>query len=378
MHLTRAFLLSLAGLLGTSAAHAQSRGAATGWADTSEPGGDWYFTESLDLRGALRPAAGVLLDYSYPPATVRGAQLVRDRVAMHLRGALVIGDRLRIGASMPAVVFQHGNALVDGGGVILRAGERAAFGDLRLTSDARVFGTYTNRLRGAVGLAVTLPTGSRDQYTSDGVVKVAPRIMLAGNFHDLVGAVKLGMTFRTATPDFAGRELGHDAFVAASAGIKVNDRFVLGPEILATATVTGANALSKRSFPVELLLGGRIRVADDFQIGSSIGGTVTSADGAPSLRILALAEWTPDPCVDKDGDGICATEDACPTADGVRTNDPRTNGCPLDRDRDGVPDRIDRCPDSSGPRREDAATTGCPDAHEEAPPGADDPETPQR
>lgn len=376
MQRTRAFLLSLAGLLGASTANAQSRGAATGWAEVSEPGGDFYFTESLDLRGVLRPSAGVLVDYSYPPATVRGAQLVRDRVAMHLRGTLVIGDRLRIGASMPAVAFQHGNDLVDGGSVILRAGERAAFGDLRLTSDVRVFGTYTKRIRGAVGLAVTLPTGSRDQYTSDGVVKVAPRIMLAGNFHDLVGAVKVGMTFRTATPDFAGRELAHDAFFAASAGIKVNDRFVLGPEILGTATITGANALSKRSFPVELLLGGRVRIADDFQLGSSIGGTVTSADGAPSLRVLALAEWTPDPCVDKDGDGICATEDACPMVDGVRTGDPRTNGCPLDRDRDGVPDRVDRCPDTAGPRREDAAHSGCPD--DEPLPEDTEPEAPQR
>ncbi len=384
-------------MLGPRAA-AQSRGYAAGWHDPAEPGGDWYLTESLDLRGALRPAAGVLVDYSYPPLQLRGSQLVADRVALHLRGALVIGDFLRVGVALPIVLFQHGDELVEKGAVTARGANRDAIGDLRLTADTRLFGTYEKKLRGALGLAVYLPTGSRDRYTSDGVLKIAPRFTIAGNFHDFVGALKVGMVFRTATPDFAGRELGHDAFAAVSAGIKVNDRFVLGPELIASATVTGANALSKRSFPVEALLGGHVRIAEDFQLGSSIGGGLTSADGANSLRVLALAEWAPDVCVDKDGDGICAGEDACPLVDGVRTNDPRTNGCPQDSDGDKIPDRNDRCPelrgsatmfgcpdrdgdgivdpadacpDTPGVRSDDAAANGCPTT-------PDDPDVPQK
>ena len=384
-------------MLGPRAA-AQSRGYAAGWHDPAEPGGDWYLTESLDLRGALRPAAGALVDYSYPPLQLRGSQLVADRVALHLRGALVIGDFLRVGVALPIVLFQHGDELVEKGAVTARGANRDAIGDLRLTADTRLFGTYEKKLRGALGLAVYLPTGSRDRYTSDGVLKIAPRFTIAGNFHDFVGALKVGMVFRTATPDFAGRELGHDAFAAVSAGIKVNDRFVLGPELIASATVTGANALSKRSFPVEALLGGHVRIAEDFQLGSSIGGGLTSADGANSLRVLALAEWAPDVCVDKDGDGICAGEDACPLVDGVRTNDPRTNGCPQDSDGDKIPDRNDRCPelrgsatmfgcpdrdgdgivdpadacpDTPGVRSDDAAANGCPTT-------PDDPEVPQK
>ena len=272
------------------------------------------------------------------------------------------------------MLFQHGDDLVENGAVTARGANRLAIGDLRLTTDARLFGTYEKRLRGAIGLAVYLPTGSRDQYTSDGVVKIAPRFTIAGKFHDFVGAAKVGMVFRTATPSFAGRELGHDAFFALSAGIKVNDRFVFGPEVVGSATVTGANALSKRSFPVEALLGGHVRIAEDFQLGSSIGGGLTSADGANSLRVLVLAEWAPDVCVDKDGDGICAAEDACPMVDGVRTNDPHTNGCPQDRDGDRIPDRNDRCPDLRGEPSSDPDRNGCPPETEEPEPSDDIPE----
>jgi len=47
---------------------------------------------------------------------------------------------------------------------------------------------------------------------------------------------------------------------------------------------------------------------------------------------------------------------------GVRTNDPKTNGCPADRDRDGVPDAQDACPDEPGQRDADPKKNGCPQA----------------
>ncbi len=46
------------------------------------------------------------------------------------------------------------------------------------------------------------------------------------------------------------------------------------------------------------------------------------------MRVLGIVEYVEEVCVDKDGDGICAGEDACPDEDGPRTNDRMTNGCP--------------------------------------------------
>ncbi|MDP9037454.1 MAG: OmpA family protein [Myxococcota bacterium] len=47
---------------------------------------------------------------------------------------------------------------------------------------------------------------------------------------------------------------------------------------------------------------------------------------------------------------------------GVRTTDPKTNGCPPDpdRDKDGIPNDVDACPDEPGPKSNDPRTSGCP------------------
>ncbi len=68
------------------------------------------------------------------------------------------------------------------------------------------------------------------------------------------------------------------------------------------------------------------------------------------------------PPKDRDLDGVLDDEDACPDVPGVRTDDPKTNGCPppKDRDGDGIIDDEDACPDEPGVRTEDPKTNGCP------------------
>jgi OmpA-OmpF porin, OOP family len=64
---------------------------------------------------------------------------------------------------------------------------------------------------------------------------------------------------------------------------------------------------------------------------------------------------------DRDGDGIVDGEDACPDEAGIRTNNPKTNGCPRrDRDADTIFDDEDACPHEKGVRTNDPKTNGCP------------------
>ena len=64
---------------------------------------------------------------------------------------------------------------------------------------------------------------------------------------------------------------------------------------------------------------------------------------------------------DRDGDGITDDKDACPDQPGIKTDDPKTNGCPdPDRDHDGVLNDVDACPDQAGPKSDDPKTNGCP------------------
>ncbi len=72
----------------------------------------------------------------------------------------------------------------------------------------------------------------------------------------------------------------------------------------------------------------------------------------------------PPPPSDRDKDGIPDAEDACPDVPGVHTDDPKTNGCPPDpdRDKDGIKNEDDACPDVPGVPDPDPKKNGCPKA----------------
>src|SRR5262249_53117703 len=102
---------SLAAALGAAAlfsslsttAGAQPPGFAVDRFDPSERGSDWFVLESLDFRGHLRPAAGMVVEYGYRPlaiyngdGTVR-SNLVQDSLVLHPGASLVLWDQLRVG-----------------------------------------------------------------------------------------------------------------------------------------------------------------------------------------------------------------------------------------------------------------------------------------
>jgi OmpA-OmpF porin, OOP family len=329
---TTAALLTCAG----HDARAQSAGFAVDRYEPAERGSDWFANESLDLRGAARPAAGVTFDWAYKPLRlyprddVQGlarATVITDQVFLHTGGTFVVGDWLRFGASLPIAIYQQGED-TRGIAIATSAPDKAALGDARLGADALVFGAYGGLLRGAVGARLFLPTGSRTQMTGDGTLRVAPHVLFAGDYQGFLYAAKLGLAVRPWDGTFEGRPLGSEALFSAAVGVKANDRFVLGPELHGSTQVTRDAPLRTRDTPLELLVGAHLNLGDDAQVGTAIGPGLTRGDGSPSMRVLVSFEWSPDPCVDKDGDGICAPDDACPDVDGVRTRDPKTNGCP--------------------------------------------------
>jgi OOP family OmpA-OmpF porin len=63
---------------------------------------------------------------------------------------------------------------------------------------------------------------------------------------------------------------------------------------------------------------------------------------------------------DRDRDGIDDAADACPDVPGAKTDDPATNGCPPDGDKDGIRDDLDACPTVAGVKTSDPKTNGCP------------------
>jgi OmpA-OmpF porin, OOP family len=374
---------ALAICLSATSASAQpsARGFALDRFEPAERGSDWFVGESLDLRGDPRFAAGLVLDYGHKPLVIytpdddERATIVEHQLFAHVGAALVLWERVRFALNLPVALFQDG----DGGRVgdtEYSSQSSTAVGDLRIGADVRIAGQYGQAATLAAGVQLWAPTGSRDSYTGDGAVRLRPRLMLAGDIGPFAYSGQAGFNFRANDDEFAGVSRGSEMFFAATAGARLADgKLVVGPELTTATVVTESGAaFSRRTTPVELLLGGHYLFAGSWRAGLGAGPGLTRALGTPQLRVLASIEWVqplpsepvllPDTSapVDTDGDLIVDSEDACPTVPGVRTDDPKTNGCPPpgDRDGDGVLDPEDACPDQPGPRSDDPKTNGCP------------------
>ncbi|MCC6901974.1 MAG: OmpA family protein [Polyangiaceae bacterium] len=360
-----------------ASAQPKAEGFALNRYEPSDRGSDWFANESLDLRGHLRGAAGLVLDYGHKPLVVydldgdERSTIVENQLFGHVGGAIVLSDMFRVGLNLPVAIWQSG----DGGSTANQTFESSnatTIGDVRLSGNVRLLGHYGAPLTLAAGLWAHLPTGSRDAFTGDGNVRIHPQLMAAGDIDLFTYAVRAGVNVRGNSDDFAGSPTGSEMTFAGALGARLlNGKITLGPEFFGSTVVTDADAFFKRrTSPFEVVFGGHFQAAKQVKVGVGVGPGMTRAFGTPQLRMLAGVEWVepapektaPPPPADRDGDGIYDKEDACPDVPGVRTDDPKTNGCPPpgDRDKDTIIDPEDACPDEPGVKTDDPKTNGCP------------------
>ncbi|HEX3771930.1 MAG TPA: OmpA family protein [Polyangiaceae bacterium] len=363
----------------TRQAHAQAQGFAVDQFDPSERGSDWFSVESLDLRGGVRPALGVVMDGAYRPLVVYAPDgtvlrsIVRNQVFAHVGGSLVLGDRLRLGVNLPVAVFEDGHA-GNVGGVTFNPPNTPAVGDLRLGADLRLFGVYGEPITMALGARFYIPTGQQDNYTGDGAVRLDGRLEIAGDIDIFTYAARIGVMYRNLSEGLGTTTIGSEVDFGAAAGLRLFDRaFIIGPEVYGSTVISNSDAFfSKEATPVDAVLGAHLTFAGDWRIGGSVGPGLTRGLGSPVVRWMGSIEWAPayqeekpveppppEPS-DRDKDGIIDDNDACPDTPGVKTDDPKTNGCPPDKDKDGIVDDDDACPDVPGVKTDDPKTNGCP------------------
>jgi OOP family OmpA-OmpF porin len=366
----------LASSLAPSVAHAQAqpgagvqRGFAVDTFDPSERGSDWFGLESLDLRGGMRPAFGLVLDYAYRAVVLYGSDgdvrvsLLRNQTMLHAGGNVVVASRLRLSVDLPIAVYDHGTSAGAGNTYFQGPAHGAGVGDLRLGADLRLFGQYGDPFTLAAGAHFYIPTGSQDDFTGDGSVRVEPRLMAAGTVGAFSYAARAGIMYRSLDGTYDGVNLGSQLTFGAGIGGTIADRVTVGPELSGSTVLS--DFFSKNDTPVELLVGVHVKLPAGFRLSGGAGPGLSRGLGEPAVRGVGSIEWVADvPEKDHDHDGILDDDDACPSAPGVHTDDPKTNGCPLvvmaDRDQDGVPDSSDACPDVRGIATDDPKTNGCP------------------
>ena len=285
-----------------SFAQTTAQGFAVNHFEPATTGSEWFVMDTLDLRGHLRPAFGIVGEWAYRPLVLETIgtddvrkSIVRDQAFLHLGGSLVLWDRLRVGATVPVMVYADGHSFSTSTTTYAAPAHEAALGDIRLDADVRVLGKYQGPATLAVGATVSLPTGNRDSYAGDGNTTVTPHVLLAGDVSYFTYAARVGAEIKTLSESYAGGQVGTALVFGAAAGVRVaSTKLVVGPEVFARSTLINDGFFKIRSTPVEGLLGAHYTI-HDFRAGAGVSTGLSEGFGTPVFRGILSLEWVPQP-----------------------------------------------------------------------------------
>jgi outer membrane protein OmpA-like peptidoglycan-associated protein len=154
-----------------------------------------------------------------------------------------------------------------------------------------------------------------------------------------------------------------DAHVGYDFRVGRRGRFDVGPFVGYTQVFQSSDALVPGDAHIAWV-GAHFALGAPRERGDRDGDTVfDDEDACPDIPGVRTSDPRTNGCPrgDRDHDTVFDDEDACPDVPGIRTSDPKTNGCPRgDRDSDGVYDDEDACPEIPGIRTSDPKTNGCP------------------
>jgi hypothetical protein len=351
-------MLALAGVVwsGRASAQQQPQGFAVERLYPSAPGGGWFVMDDLSMRGELGGAMALTTGYAHDPlriATTDGSQrltVVSDEAFANLGFAATYDRwRLYLDFTMPLLVQGNGGTVgayqfaapaVPGygsPGVTLSSGPDILT-DVRLGIDARLLGDAKGPFRLGAGAQLYIPSANEDpsEYLTDGIVHAMGRVLFAGDVGALTYAGQLGVHLRPRddwpTP---GAPQGSELLFGAAGGARVpifgpgSTALVIGPEVFGASAFR--SFLGTSGTALEGLLTTRVEgTADDgaqVRVKLGAGAGLDARFGAPEWRVVFGIELF-DHGTDRDKDHVTDSKDACPDVPGIRTKDPRTNGCP--------------------------------------------------
>lgn len=339
----------LAVLATTSTADAQqpqAQGFAVNRLYPSAPGGGWLVMDALDMRGGLGGAAALSVGYAHAPLRVAssdGSQRLNvvERQASADFGFAVSYDRWRLYLDFDMPLVGSGTSgTVDGRQFTAPPVDVGTnpdtLDDPRIGIDTRLVGEAKSPFRLGAGVQLFVPSGNRSDYVTDGTYRAMGRALVAGDIGSFTYAGHLGVHVRPLDDaPIPGSPRGSEMLFGAAAGVKAllgsdaGTALIVGPEIYGATPFR--SFFGPTTTALEALLVGRLEGTSDdgpqMRVKSGVGVGVEQQLGAPEWRLVFSIELF-DHHSDGDGDGISDGKDACPSTPGVKTTDPKTNGCP--------------------------------------------------
>lgn len=337
-------------------AQQQAQGFALDRLYLSAPGAGWFVMDTLDMRGGLGGAVALTTGYAHNPlrvATSDGSQrltVVADEALADF-GFAATYDRFRLYINVGMPLDLSGNSGTVGGYQLTapNAGQpftrsgvdpgtaSDALADARIGLDARLFGAACGPLRLGAGAQLFIPSPNtpNSEFLSDGTFRAMGRALVAGDVGPFSYAGQLGVHVRprddSPTP---GSPHGSELLFGAAGGAKLpvggnKTALVVGPEVYGASAFR--SLFMSNGTALEGLLTGRVEGTGDdgaqVRVKLGVGAGLDAGFGAPEWRVVLGIELF-DRSTDRDGDGVTDSKDACADTRGIRTNDPKTNGCP--------------------------------------------------
>ncbi len=356
---------------------------------TPTTAGAAFQVQNADVGESGDYAASVFTTYASKPLVLATDMstmtVVRHHTKLSLGGAYAFGGRFEAGLRVP-LYMQSGDP-VPAGETGVQPADGAALGDVTLHGKMRLVGG--GKLRAGLGLAVTLPSATDDEFTGSrlptarllGLVSVSATRTLTLHFN--VGGVL------RQTSQFANIEQRSGFAWGAGASLRAFEKVFFDLQAFGDVLPSGDHARPTETDPMgpssslktmEALAGARILTSQATSLGIGVGRGLTAGIGEPGFRGVITFAYTPgakalaplyippppivlDPNVeDSDYDKLVDAKDKCPKEGEDKDGFEDEDGCPEpDNDNDGVLDAKDKCPLVAEDKDNFADGDGCPD-----------------
>ena len=260
-------------------------------------------------------------------------------------------------------------------------------GDIRLSLKAAAIKPY--RIGGgiALGLDVSVPSGSRGGFGKEEGAVITPKVMLDAITRHIHLMTNIWASFRSGEfePDTSALPLGSNLAIGNEAGIQAAIAIFLGStdfRMLIEGRLESriARFFEPQNTQLEFTWGLHWKHNSGFAVGGGASFGALPGYGDPDWRGFLTVGYQPNelipveaPNKDTDGDGILDRTDKCPKDPEDKDQFEDEDGCPdADNDKDGILDGSDKCPNDAEDKDGDRDEDGCPDLDKDGDGIADD------
>jgi len=345
-------------------------------------GGDGFAA----VEGARPPLPGegrlelrTWTDYAVHPLTFVTSSgdtvLVRDRAAQWLGVQMHLIGPLSVAAQVPVTLVQRGDLSrvpTSSSSPELLSG----FADLRLTPRLALLRQEWAGVDLATQISFELPTARSQSFSGDGTVRAEGLFALGRRFGPVPAGYLdlLANAYLRIRPEreFLDVRSGTEAGLRAGLGYVLNPLRAWVPRRI-YAEFEGRTFLragfAAGTSPAEWRVGGTLCPVGNLAIDFAGGGALTDGIGAPRARFLFGLGWSPSACEHRaEAQLAAASPPPVPAPVQAPPPAPVAQALPLpaappmivDRDGDGIPDSEDACPDQAGTVENHGCPAGVP------------------